>query len=328
MGSKVKNPASDCEQLQRYNLPEELPQGHSIQRLTGDVSTRSYFRIQQPTGGTIVLMKMPEPFEEKKFPYLDNYHLFRSLGVRLAEIYHMAPSSGLVFLQDLGDDTFHELYPAWNMQKRLHSYVQALDFLSKIENAKPSTDLAFDTEKLLWELNFFREHFLRGLKKADLSEEDEAGLQNEFLRLSQELSDRPRKFTHRDYHSRNLMVHDGDLYVIDFQDARLGPVTYDLASLCYDSYIQHSPEFLTHLENLFFTMHPDGEVQRYEYPRMCLQRNLKALGTFGYQASVLGRDFYLQFVDATLFYVKRHLNKLPEYAQLRNLLGRHLPEVL
>jgi N-acetylmuramate 1-kinase len=328
MELKTKRIASDCERLLRYKLPEELPEGYTIQRLTGDASTRSYFRIHSPSGGTIILMKMPEAFEEQKFPYLENYHLFRSLGVRLAEIYHMAPPSGLVLLQDLGDDTFHELYTRWNMQNRLHNYLQAIDFLSKIENARPSTDLAFDTEKLLWELNFFRDNFLVGLKKTDLTEDEDTALHNEFLRLSQELSNRPRKFTHRDYHSRNLMVHSDELYVIDFQDARFGPVTYDLASLCYDSYIQHSPEFLAHLENLFFTLHPDGEIERYEYPRMCLQRNLKALGTFGYQASKLGHDFYLQFVETTLFYVKRHLNKLPEYAQLRNLLGRHLPEIL
>jgi N-acetylmuramate 1-kinase len=325
---KMSGSLRECKLLVKYALPEEVPDGYSIQRLTGDASTRSYFRIQLPTGGTIVLMKMPERFEEKEFPYLENYHLFQSLGIRLAEIHFMEPSLGLVFLQDLGDDTFYELYGKWSAQKRLHSYVQALDCLRKIEFGKPSCDLAFDTEKLLWELNFFHEHFLLGLKKSAISENESAELKEEYLRLAKELSQRPRVFCHRDYHSRNLMVLGEDFYVIDFQDARFGPVTYDLASLCYDSYIQHAREFLSHLENYFFTFHPDGEIQRYEYPRMCLQRNLKALGTFGYQASRLGRDFYLQFVGATLSYVKSHFNKLPEYAGLRRLLAKHLPEIL
>jgi aminoglycoside/choline kinase family phosphotransferase len=315
---------SECENLFQSKLPEEVPSGYSIHRLTGDASSRSYFRIGAPEGHSVVLMRMPEPFEKKDFPYLENYELFQSSGVRLAEIYTMEPSRGLVLLQDLGDDTFYELYGSWNQQARLSHYLRALDYLRTIENIQPASQLAFDTDKLLWELNFFREHFLLGLKKIPLSDAESVEMTRHFHRLASELAARPRKFCHRDYHSRNLMVLNGELYVIDFQDARLGPVTYDVASLCYDSYIQHSPDLLSHLEGYFFAYHPDGEVQRYEYPRMCLQRNLKALGTFGYQASKLGRDFYLQFVDATLSYVQCHLRKLPEYSDFQKLLGKYL----
>lgn len=313
-----------CEDLLKSNLPEEVPDGYSIQRLTGDASSRSYFRIQLPGGESVVLMRMPEPFDKSNSPYLENYHLFRSSGIRLAEIYSMDPSRGLVLLQDLGDATLFELYGDWIPRERLSHYLRALDYLKTIESIQPSGSLAFDTEKLLWELNFFQEHFLKGLKHILLSEAESEEIQQHFRRLASELANRPRKFCHRDYHSRNLMVFKTDMYVIDFQDARLGPVTYDVASLCYDSYIQHSPDFLSHLESYFFAYHPDGEIQRYEYPRMCLQRNLKALGTFGYQASKLGRDFYLQFVDSTLSYVKRHFDKLPEYSEFQKLLGRHL----
>jgi aminoglycoside/choline kinase family phosphotransferase len=123
------------------------------------------------------------------------------------------------------------------------------------------------------------------------------------------------------------MLYREQLYVIDFQDARLGPTTYDLASLCFDSYIQHPPDLIRYLERMFFIYHPDAQIERFEYPRMCLQRNLKALGTFGYQASRLRRNLYLQFVEPTLSYVRRHFEKLPEYAELRKLLARHLPEL-
>ena len=78
------------------------------------------------------------------------------------------------------------------------------------------------------------------------------------------------------------------------------------------------------MERAFFTYHPDAELQRWEYPRMSLQRNLKALGTFGYQASRLGREFYVQFMEPTAGYVRRHLARLPEYAELSKLLQRHL----
>jgi hypothetical protein len=232
-----------------------------------------------------------------------------------------------VFLKDLGDSTFHGLYANWNEQTRLHYYLEALECLRKIEAIQPGSDLAFDTDKLSWELEFFREHFLCGLRKASLSADESSELREFFVRLARELAERPRVFCHRDYHSRNLMLHRDEVYVVDFQDARMGPVTYDLASLVYDSYIQHSPEWIRHMENLFFTYRPDPQTQRYEYPRMCLQRNLKALGTFGYQTTKLGREFYLQFTGPTLQYVARHFEKLPEYAEMKRLLAKHLPEL-
>lgn len=316
-----------CILLSEYDLPEVWPEGYTLQRLTGDASTRSYFRIRVPGGKTLVLMKMPEPFDEKAFPYLDNYYLFQSLGVRLAEIYYRKPSTGCVFLQDLGDSTLYELYDDWSESERLHQYLGTINIMLKITKGSPKNGLAFTTEKFIWELNYFLENFLQRLRKVQLSPEEGEALQYEFRKLSEELAGQPKVFCHRDYHSRNLMLHERNLYVIDFQDARWGPVTYDFASLCYDSYIQHQPSFLHHLERLFFTYYPDERVQRFEYPRMCLQRNLKALGTFGYQADRLGRDFYLQFVGPTLNYVKKHLSKLPEYGEMSKLLARHLPEL-
>jgi hypothetical protein len=197
----------------------------------------------------------------------------------------------------------------------------------KITKGSPKNGLSFDTAKFLWELNYFRKYFLEGLRKIELTPGENEDLQAEFQRLAEELDAQPRVFCHRDYHSRNLMLQEQTLYVIDFQDARWGPSTYDFASLCYDSYIQHDPTFLHHLERLFFTYYPEERLQRFEYPRMCLQRNLKALGTFGYQADKLGRDFYIQFVEPTLGYVRKHLSKLPEYSEMSKILAHHLPEL-
>ncbi len=87
--------------------------------------------------------------------------------------------------------------------------------------------LAFDEKKLFEELEFFERHFLAGFRGAVLTSEDREALETEFRAIARELSNRPRVLCHRDYHSRNLMVLDGELAVIDFQDARMGPMTYD-----------------------------------------------------------------------------------------------------
>jgi aminoglycoside/choline kinase family phosphotransferase len=313
--------------LLAFNLPEEVPEGYSLNQLTGDASTRSYFRITEPSGKTVMLMKMPEPFDENEFPYLWNYELFRSIGVQLAPILGMNPGSGFVLLKDLGDNTFHELYPRWNERERFSHLFKALEYQALIEKIIPKHPLSFDTEKFVWELNYFLKHFLLGLRGLEISNDEKEELNQIFQRLASELAEQPRYFCHRDYHSRNFMVHQECVYVIDFQDARYGPATYDLASLCYDSYVQHSTALIQNLEQAFFTRHPEVDTQRFEYPRMCLQRNLKALGTFGYQSVVLGRTLYTQFVPPTLEYVQKHLSTLPEYADLSKILSRHLPEL-
>ena len=233
---------NDFQLIAACNLPEEMPSGYSCARLTGDASTRSYFRIHGNSGSSMILMRMPEPFDESDFLYLQNYELFRNAGVPLAEILWMQPEKGFVFLQDLGDYTFYELYSSWNDQTRLRYFLKSLEYLHQIEELTPVNEAAFNIEKFLWELNYFRKHFLEGLRGVQLNEDETEEMQASFQKLASEIASDVRVFTHRDYHSRNLMVSGEDVYVIDFQDARLGPVTYDLASLCYDSYIQHSPE--------------------------------------------------------------------------------------
>ncbi|HET6267335.1 MAG TPA: phosphotransferase [Acidobacteriota bacterium] len=318
---------TDCEALVTAALPDGYPSGYAVARLTGDASTRSYFRIRTPKDETLILMLMPEPFNINRFPYLDRYHLMRNLGIDLAEVYRVEPERGYVFLQDLGDATYYELYESWNEQQRLHHYLEAINAMLKIEKGHPADNLSFDTEKFLWELHYFKKHFLFGLRNITLSAEEDAGLEEQFVKLATELSERPRVFCHRDYHSRNLMIHNDRMFVIDFQDSRFGPATYDLASLLYDSYIQLPERTIRHLEDYFFLHHPDAKIQRFEYPRMCLQRNLKALGTFGYQAIQMGREFYVQFVRPTLGYVRKHLESVPEYRELGRILKTHLPEL-
>src|SRR4029077_18699759 len=140
-------------------------------------------------------------------------------------------------------------------------------------------------EKLTWELDFFVEHFVEGYRGAALSAPQRAAIAEEWSAIVQELASAPRSLCHRDYHSRNLMLHAGSLYIIDFQDARLGPDTYDLASLLRDSYVDIADWELDDLLGHFVTL--KGNADRQEFRRrfdlMALQRNLKALGTFGYQ---------------------------------------------
>ena len=121
--------------------------------------------------------------------------------------------------------------------------------------------------------------------------------------VTRELAAEPRVLCHRDYHSRNLMLHDGSLYIIDFQDARMGPDTYDLASLLRDSYVDIADRELDELIAYFLALkgrEPTPREFRRRFDLMALQRNLKALGTFGYQTTTRRNPVYIQYIPRTL----------------------------
>ena len=134
---------------------------------------------------------------------------------------------------------------------------------------------------------------------------------------------------HRDYHSRNLMLHRSRLYMIDFQDARLGPDTYDLASLLRDSYVDITDHERDDLIAAFLALSDisDAAEFRRRFDLMAVQRNLKALGTFGFQASARGNTAYIQYMPRTLNSVRVNLDKYGRFARLRALLGAHVEEL-
>ena len=165
------------------------------------------------------------------------------------------------------------------------------------DGACPAFRLSFDTEKLNWEFNFFIEHTLQGYYGAQLSEVTLAEIREDFLRIAEMLAAPTNKvFTHRDYHSRNIMVFNGKQYIIDFQDARLGLFQYDLSSLLYDAYAPLEKTLRTGLIDFAFENGKDIHKQtRSEFNRYlrlsAFQRVVKAMGTFGRQATLGRADF-------------------------------------
>jgi aminoglycoside/choline kinase family phosphotransferase len=190
--------------------------------------------------------------------------------------------------------------------------------------------IAFDDAKLLWELEFFTKHFLQAYRGVVFEKIEREALQEEFIGIARELAAEPRVLCHRDYHSRNLMLTDGRLVIIDFQDARMGPDTYDLASLLRDSYVDISSETLDELIAYFLALKGrtrEAAAFRHRFDLMALQRNLKALGTFGYQTTSRENPVYIQYMARTLRYVRENLHKHRRFARLSEILTRHVPEL-
>ena len=185
-------------------------------------------------------------------------------------------------------------------------------------------------DKLTWELDFFLKHYVSAYRNAVMPVPTFEATRHECRRIVEELAAERRVLCHRDYHSRNLMLHQGKVYMIDFQDARMGPDTYDLVSLLRDSYVDLNDIAVNELIAYFLAL-AGGTVTEDEFrPRfdlMALQRNLKALGTFGYQTTARRNPVYIQYIPRTLRYVRDTLRRYPRFGRLQELLAAHIEEL-
>ncbi len=306
--------------------------------LTGDASDRKYFRVIPVDGPSIVLALHAGPIEFDALPFANVAALLQQVPLPVPAILGHSDPLGVLALQDLGDVTLQAHLGAASAGEHAALYRQAVAFIEILQRrgAELASDkylpysMAFDVEKLTWELDFFVKHFVEGYRGAHLSDSDRQALKEEWATIAGDLASEPRVLCHRDYHSRNLMLSEGSLYIIDFQDARMGPETYDLVSLLRDSYVDNTDRELNELLAYFLALkgRPDVPAEfRARFDLMSLQRNLKALGTFGYQTAVRRNPVYIQYIPRTLRYAKRNLEKYPRFDRLHDILAVHVEEL-
>jgi aminoglycoside/choline kinase family phosphotransferase len=305
--------------------------------LTGDASDRRYFRVLLPDGDSIVLALHAGPFTFATLPFANVAELLQQMPLPIPAILGHSDEDGVLALQDLGDVTLQAHLGAATPGEHAALYRQAVSLIDLLQRRgrELASDqylpyrIAFDVEKLTWELDFFVRHFIEGYRGATLSRAEREALSEEWAAIAGELASESRVLCHRDYHSRNLMLHGGSLHMIDFQDARLGPDTYDLVSLLRDSYVDLTDRELEELIAYFLALtgNPDPAEFRRRFDLMALQRNLKAIGTFGYQTTTRGNPVYIQYIPRTLRYARTNLEKAPRFDRLRGLLAAHIEEL-
>ncbi len=318
--------------LEQYLAEQNLAgQTLKVMPLTGDASDRRYFRVLLKDAKPIVLAMHAGPIDYAAMPFVSIAKLLADVPVPVPRILHHSDPLGILGLEDLGDVTLQAHLGAATASEHAALYRQAVGFIARMQQrgeelrseAYPPYRIAFDVEKLTWELEFFVKHYLLAYKGAAITDADRDALRHEWTGMVDELAGEPRVLCHRDYHSRNLMLHDGSLYIIDFQDARMGPDTYDLVSLLRDSYVDLSSNQVDSLI-AYFLAHKGGAADEDEFRRrfdlMALQRNLKALGTFGYMTTSRNNTVYIQYIPRTLAHVKANLTKYPRFSRLKDLL--------
>jgi N-acetylmuramate 1-kinase len=313
--------------------------------LKGDASDRSYFRVNyflnsRPTEKkSIIVMQLKEPQPEKEPDFNRMQKFLLHLDVPVPEILFYDAKRGLLFLEDGGDKHLEDL--ARNSPENILAwYKKAIDLIVLMQthitkNMRPycpAYSLRFDVEKLMWEMDFMIKHYLKGFLKQNLDLDVETKIRAALTEICQMLAAEEEVFVHRDFHSRNLMVRQQNLMLIDFQDARMGPRQYDLVSLLKDSYIVLEEETRNELLSYYLQRMEQEEGQRIlrsEFLKifdfMSLQRNLKAIGTFAFQYMEHKNERYLKYIDPTLQYIRDTIHSRQELQTLGQTLEQVIP---
>ncbi len=307
-----------------------------IERLHGDASNRAYVRVTRSRSPSLVLAVHPEVFDPATLRQLQVGALLDRLAIPVPAVVGHAGDLGILALEDLGQETLQDWQDNADRDPA-PLYRQALDIILELHRAEapenhppePPFDLAFDRATLTRELRFFRSEFLGVYRRAPLRDSESRALDQEFACIGDDLAAEPQVLCHRDYHSRNLMVRRGRLVVIDFQDARLGPDTYDLVSLLRDCYVDLPPALVTEMTGRFLAATPSAKRAEFHdrFDLMSVQRHLKALGTFGHQIAVADRRGFAVALPRTFSYLQRTLHQHRRFGRLLDLLLPHMPEL-
>ena len=312
-----------------------------IVALTPDASTREYFRIPRDKR-TAVAAVYPEPFDPVVHPYLDVTRLFIEAGLPVPEVYDTDGSAGIIVQEDLGDRQLCSVFEMASDEDREALLEPAIEIIAQIQAATPkafardsiASRLAFDEPKLSWELNFFFEHYFGSLRGEQVKHGETAELKVELNDIAAELAACPRVLCHRDYHAANLLVDKQDrIRIVDHQDARMGPASYDLVSLLLDRQPEPPSPAELRSHRLFFlearrrqglaAIDPDDFAN--EFRLMTVQRGLKATGTFSYQTAVCGRSaFYERHIRPTLTIVLQAAEWLERFPVLRRMITERI----
>lgn len=340
--------AALCDQV--LQATGERAAGMPVIKLKGDASNRSYYRVGQPPKSWVVMVMPPDASKKSEeatkgdppteLPFVNVHRYLERLGVRVPVIARYDEPAGMMVLEDLGDVTFEQALDGGRHREDL--YGRAIDLLARLRaRAEREQDpaciafgRAFDEDLYDWELHHFREWGLEAWSGKKPTPAERAELDQTFRRIARQLAEAPRGFTHRDYQSRNLMVKGGELVVIDFQDALQGPRQYDLVALLRDSYVELDLPFVDRMVDRYLAAFEKESGERVDarafkdfFDLLTVQRKLKDAGRFEYINRVKGNPGFLVSIPASLRYVKAALERRPELAAMRQLIGRYVPEL-
>ena len=333
-----------------------------ISALPGDASSRRYYRVHlagAETPASLMAMQLPAGsglpisseelavFTEnlKELPFTNVHRFLDRVGVRVPKIYGYWKEEGLLFLEDLGNTPLWDRVQGLSENEVIAWYQKAIDELLRLQIAGTANrddscfafQQRFDEKLYLWEFEHFIEWGLEKRPGAKITKKTVVALRNTFGVIAKILDRQPSYLNHRDYHSWNLMIHNGAVCVIDFQDALLAPAQYDLASLLNDRItdavilpgiehrlVEYYLERFNKLSGREFSRQKFFEIYRLS----AIQRDFKVVGRFYYLDLVKGKPGYMKFVPPTVRRLQRNLAQVAQTQEILPLLDEHFEAML
>jgi aminoglycoside/choline kinase family phosphotransferase len=291
---------------------------------SADASFRRYFRVTAK-GRDYIVMDAPPAHEDCR-PFIAVAKLFGEAGVHVPKVLADDLDQGFLLLTDLGNTTY---LSALNESTARELYLASNEALIRIQQAsRPGVLPEYDRALLARELMLFPEWYVAKHLGVEMKDEQKAILDTVFERLLANNLAQPQVYVHRDWHSRNLMVSEPNPGILDFQDAVYGPITYDLASIYRDAYIQWDEELqldwvIRYWEKARAARLPvpdDFGAFWRDFEWMGAQRHIKVLGIFARLFHRDGKDGYLKDMPLVMHYLRKVCERYDELKPLLFLL--------
>jgi len=304
---------------------------YQIEVASADASFRRYFRVCGDTWRWIVMDAPPD--KEDSLTFVTVAQAFKSVGLNVPEIKVKDLTRGFLVITDFGDRAFLPLLADDNVNQLYSDALQSLLILQTKTNQSLINLPMYDAELLLREMQLFSEWFLPKYLNIQLDSNQTKDLESIFQLLIENAIEQPQVWVHRDYHSRNLMyVEENNPGIIDFQDAVIGPITYDLVSLLKDCYIAWPPQqvnewvsnYLQQLQQYGLCENMTNDKFQQYFDLMGVQRHLKAIGIFSRLNYRDGKSGYLQDIPRTLDYVIQACRNYPALSPLLVLIEEYV----
>jgi len=276
-------------------LQKLLPNINKIKKIQGEASNRAFFRLYFDSHTRIALVYPDEnPGEIARIATLTS--VYRERGIGVPHI-HEVLDNRVVIQDDLGDQLLQRTFSRATKNEKIELIEKVAAILGKLYHIPTKhTDRILGPERLRWEMDYFLRHFAHNFFPEHINRETLRGKLYEMVGKIQNISN----FAHRDFHSRNMLYLDGEIYLVDFQDSLVASPLYDLVSFTYDAYLD-----LKKLKPLLIEKFQEhcGPIDREQLLLTALQRNIKALGTFGYQVFERNNLTYKKYIDRTLRHI-------------------------
>jgi len=300
-----------------------FPEKYSIDSASSDASFRSYYRVTSNEQTKIIMVAPPK--HEPISSFLDITQRLFKAKINIPKIYKIDESKGLILMSDLGNDKYLDILT----KETLYClYTDAMDCICKMQNEVDTSGLdKFDKSEQMNEMSLFNEWYIGKHLNFNLSKKQSEELHQCYEQIYTIISKIPKSFMHRDFHSRNLMVtSEKNPGVLDYQDAVLGPITYDIVSLLKDCYVAWDEETVYSMTSSFFSKIEKRHNVVYEefeywFDITGLQRHLKAIGIFSRLNYRDNKSNYLGDIPRTLNYVTKMLEKYSELSELKRIFS-------